>query len=140
MRFGVVQFPGSNCDADCYNAIQAVTGQEIRYVWHEEIDISDIDCIVLPGGFSYGDYLRCGAVARFSPVMPSIIAHAAQGRFVIGICNGLLARMSQRANRLKRGDGMGNCAQNNNQLMTITMAQLWAARSNQMFNGFRGNI
>lgn len=88
MRFGVVQFPGSNCDADCYNAIQAVTGQEIRYVWHEEIDISDIDCIVLPGGFSYGDYLRCGAVARFSPVMPSIIAHAAQGRFVIGICNG----------------------------------------------------
>jgi len=88
MKFGVVQFPGSNCDADCYEAILAVTGQEVRYVWHEETDISDLDCIVLPGGFSYGDYLRCGAVARFSPVMKSVIEHASMGRFVIGICNG----------------------------------------------------
>lgn len=88
MKFGVVQFPGSNCDADCYHAIHAVTGQEVRYIWHEETDISDIDCIVLPGGFSYGDYLRCGAVARFSPVMKSVVAHASLGRYVIGICNG----------------------------------------------------
>ncbi|HEY3376737.1 MAG TPA: phosphoribosylformylglycinamidine synthase subunit PurQ [Armatimonadota bacterium] len=88
MKFGVVQFPGSNCDADCYDAISAVTGQDVRYVWHEETDLSDLDCVVLPGGFSYGDYLRCGAVARFSPVMKSIIDHANKGRFVIGICNG----------------------------------------------------
>jgi phosphoribosylformylglycinamidine synthase len=88
MKFGVVQFPGSNCDADCHDAISAVTGQEVRYVWHEETDISDIDCIVLPGGFAYGDYLRCGAVARFSPVMKSVMEHAARGRYVLGICNG----------------------------------------------------
>ena len=88
MKFGVVIFPGSNCDADCHDAIAAVTGQEVRYVWHEETDISDINCIVLPGGFSYGDYLRCGAVARFSPVMTAVVAHAAAGKFVIGICNG----------------------------------------------------
>ncbi|HEX2951855.1 MAG TPA: phosphoribosylformylglycinamidine synthase subunit PurQ [Armatimonadota bacterium] len=88
MKFGVVQFPGSNCDADCHDAIIAVTGQEVRYVWHEETDISDIDCIVLPGGFSYGDYLRCGAVARFSPVMKSVVEHAKKGGYVIGICNG----------------------------------------------------
>jgi phosphoribosylformylglycinamidine synthase len=88
MKFGVIVFPGSNCDADCYNAITAVTGQEVRYVWHEEHNIDDLDCVVLPGGFSYGDYLRCGAVARFSPVMGAIIEHAAKGRFVLGICNG----------------------------------------------------
>jgi len=88
MKFGVVQFPGSNCDADCYYAIEHVTGQEVRYVWHEETEIGDLDCIVLPGGFSYGDYLRCGAVARFSPVMGAVMTHAAEGKFVIGICNG----------------------------------------------------
>ena len=88
MKFGVVIFPGSNCDADCYHAIGAVTGQSVRYVWHEEQDIRDLDCLVLPGGFSYGDYLRCGAVARFSPVMKAIVDHAASGKFVLGICNG----------------------------------------------------
>jgi phosphoribosylformylglycinamidine synthase len=88
MKFGVVIFPGSNCDADCHDAVAAVTGQDVRYVWHEETDISDIDCIVLPGGFSYGDYLRCGAVARFSPVMGKVVDHAVAGKFVIGICNG----------------------------------------------------
>ncbi len=88
MKFGVVVFPGSNCDADCLYAVEHVTGQEVRYVWHEETDLSDLDCLVLPGGFSYGDYLRCGAVARFSPVMGAVKEHAAAGRFVIGICNG----------------------------------------------------
>jgi len=88
MKFGVVVFPGSNCDADCYYAIEHVTGQDVRYVWHEETEIGDLDCIVLPGGFSYGDYLRCGAVARFSPVMGAVMTHAAEGKFVIGICNG----------------------------------------------------
>ncbi len=88
MKFGVVIFPGSNCDADCHDAVAAVTGQEVRYVWHEETDIGDIDCIILPGGFSYGDYLRCGAVARFSPVMDAVVKHAGDGKYVIGICNG----------------------------------------------------
>jgi phosphoribosylformylglycinamidine synthase len=88
MKFGVVVFPGSNCDADCHYAAAAVTGQDVRYVWHEERDISDIDCVIVPGGFSYGDYLRCGAVARFSPVMEAVVAHAAEGKYVIGICNG----------------------------------------------------
>lgn len=88
MTFGIVQFPGSNCDADCHYAIATVTGQDVRYIWHEETDISDVDCVILPGGFSYGDYLRCGAVARFSPVMAAIVEHAAAGKFVIGICNG----------------------------------------------------
>ena len=81
MKFGVVIFPGSNCDADCHDAVAAVTGQEVRYVWHEETDIGDIDCIVLPGGFSYGDYLRCGAVARFSPVMGAVVKHAGGGKY-----------------------------------------------------------
>ncbi len=88
MKFGVVVFPGSNCDADCLHAIEQVTGHAVRYVWHEETDIRDLDCVVLPGGFSYGDYLRCGAVARFSPVMREILVHAAGGKCVIGICNG----------------------------------------------------
>jgi len=88
MKFGVVIFPGSNCDADCYHAVSTVTGQDVRYVWHEERDIRDLDCLLLPGGFSYGDYLRCGAVARFSPVMKSLIDHAAAGKYIIGICNG----------------------------------------------------
>ena len=88
MKFGVVVFPGSNCDADCHYAITSVTNKDTRYIWHEDTDISDIDCIVLPGGFSYGDYLRCGAVARFSPVIKSVIEHAGIGKYVVGICNG----------------------------------------------------
>jgi phosphoribosylformylglycinamidine synthase len=88
MKFGVLVFPGSNCDHDCLHAVQAVTGQETRFVWHEETDILDLDCVILPGGFSYGDYLRCGAVARFSPVMGAVVEHAAKGKYVIGICNG----------------------------------------------------
>ncbi|AEE96817.1 phosphoribosylformylglycinamidine synthase subunit PurQ [Mahella australiensis] len=88
MRFGVIVFPGSNCDSDCYHALMDVMGQDVRYVWHKESDISDVDCIVLPGGFSYGDYLRCGAIARFSPVMQSVQDFAERGKPIIGICNG----------------------------------------------------
>ncbi len=88
MRFGVVVFPGSNCDADCYYVIKEVLAQEVYYVWHQETDLSPYDCVVLPGGFSYGDYLRCGAIARFSPVMESVRGFAAAGGLVIGICNG----------------------------------------------------
>lgn len=88
MRFGVVVFPGSNCDADCYHVIQDVIGQEVEYIWHKETKVSGFDALILPGGFSYGDYLRTGAIARFSPVMPAVIDFAQQGGLLIGICNG----------------------------------------------------
>ncbi len=88
MKFGVVVFPGSNCDYDCYHVLKRVLNQQAEFVWHKDWDIKKFDCIVLPGGFSYGDYLRTGAIARFSPVMESIVHHSNQGKLVIGICNG----------------------------------------------------
>ncbi|MBD0343460.1 MAG: phosphoribosylformylglycinamidine synthase subunit PurQ [Coleofasciculus sp. Co-bin14] len=88
MKFGVVVFPGSNCDRDVAYVTQSLLNQPTRMVWHQETDISDLDVIVLPGGFSYGDYLRCGALAQFSPVMRQVVEHAKQGKYVLGICNG----------------------------------------------------
>jgi len=88
MRFGVIVFPGSNCDRDCYEVLRDVVGVETEFIWHEETDLSRFDAIVLPGGFSYGDYLRTGAIARFSPVMQSLPEFIREGRLVIGICNG----------------------------------------------------
>ena len=88
MKFGVIVFPGSNCDRDISTITQGVLNAPTRMVWHQETDIADIDVVVVPGGFSYGDYLRCGAIAQFSPVMNSIIEHAKQGKYVLGICNG----------------------------------------------------
>ena len=88
MRFGVVVFPGTWSDTDCHHVLQNVLHQPVEYVWHKDTDLSGYDCIVLPGGFSYGDYLRCGALARFSPVMRSVEKFAAEGGLVIGICNG----------------------------------------------------
>jgi phosphoribosylformylglycinamidine synthase len=88
MKFGVVVFPGSNCDIDCYHALRDVMGQQTEYIWHKDDNLNGFDCIVLPGGFSYGDYLRCGAIARFSPVMDRVVEFAVKGRPVIGICNG----------------------------------------------------
>jgi phosphoribosylformylglycinamidine synthase len=88
VRFGVVRFPGSNCDQDAYYTLRDVLSVDVNYVWHGETRLRGYDCIVLPGGFSYGDYLRTGAVARLSPVMGAVQAHAAKGGFVIGICNG----------------------------------------------------
>jgi len=88
MRFGVVVFPGSNCEMDCFHVIDKVLMEEVDYVWHQQTDVSDYDCLVLPGGFSYGDYLRCGAIARFSPVMEAVAGFAREGGLVIGICNG----------------------------------------------------
>ena len=88
MKFGVVVFPGSNCDYDCYHVLKHVLQKETDFVWHKDRDISKYDCIVLPGGFSYGDYLRTGGIARFSPVMESVYKHADHGKLVIGICNG----------------------------------------------------
>jgi len=88
MKAAVIRFPGSNCDQDCYHALHDVFGVETHYVWHKETSVEAFDLIVLPGGFSYGDYLRCGAIARFSPVMQSVIAEAEKGKLVLGICNG----------------------------------------------------
>jgi phosphoribosylformylglycinamidine synthase len=88
MKFGIIVFPGSNCDRDVETVTKGILNQPTRYVWHEETDISDLDVIVVPGGFSYGDYLRCGAIARFSPVMKSVVEHAGKGKPVLGICNG----------------------------------------------------
>jgi phosphoribosylformylglycinamidine synthase subunit PurQ / glutaminase len=88
MKFGVVQFPGSNCDDDAYHAIRAVIGQPVEFIWHQSEQVSGFDAIILPGGFSYGDYLRTGAIARFSPVMKSVTRFAQSGGLVLGICNG----------------------------------------------------
>jgi len=88
MKAAVIRFPGSNCDQDCYYVLKDVFGVETEYVWHKEASVEQFDLIVLPGGFSYGDYLRCGAIARFSPVMRSVAAEAARGKLVLGICNG----------------------------------------------------
>jgi phosphoribosylformylglycinamidine synthase I len=88
VRIAVIVFPGSNCDHDAYIAFKKVLGQDTDFVWHKETNLSAYDFIVLPGGFSYGDYLRCGAIARFSPVMKEVVAKARKGTGVIGICNG----------------------------------------------------
>jgi phosphoribosylformylglycinamidine synthase len=88
MKFGVVVFPGSNCDADCFHVVKAVLNQPVEYIWHKSASVAGFDCIILPGGFSYGDYLRSGAIARFSPVMEAVIDFANGGGLVIGICNG----------------------------------------------------
>lgn len=88
MKFGVIIFPGSNCDHDAYNVVKNVIGQEAELIWHKENSVGDVDAIILPGGFSYGDYLRCGAIARFSPIMKDVIRFANNGGIVIGICNG----------------------------------------------------
>ncbi len=87
MRFGVIQFPGSNCDQDCLHAVR-VMGQEGFYLWHKDRDLKDADCVIVPGGFSYGDYLRCGAIARFAPIMQEVKRFAENGGVVLGICNG----------------------------------------------------
>lgn len=88
VKFGVVVFPGSNCDHDAYHAVKHVMGQDAVFLWHKEADLKGADAVILPGGFSYGDYLRCGAIARFSPVMREVVRFARDGGTVIGICNG----------------------------------------------------
>lgn len=88
MKFGVITFPGSNCDHDAYWALKSACGQEATFLWHESHDLENCDAIVVPGGFSYGDYLRTGAIAKFSPVMEAVRKFAADGGIVLGICNG----------------------------------------------------
>ncbi|QGM28973.1 phosphoribosylformylglycinamidine synthase subunit PurQ [Bacillus sp. N3536] len=88
MKFAVIVFPGSNCDLDMYHAIKDELGEEVEYVWHDEQDLSGFDAILLPGGFSYGDYLRCGAISRFSNIMSEVVKAAEAGKPVLGVCNG----------------------------------------------------
>lgn len=87
-KFGVVVFPGSNCDHDAYYVLKELFGQETYFLWHKETSLRGVDVVILPGGFSYGDYLRCGAIARFSPIMQEVVSFAKKGGLVIGICNG----------------------------------------------------
>src|SRR5437773_3508000 len=88
MNFGVIVFPGSNCDHDAWYAVQQNLGQTARFIWHDSHELGDVDAVILPGGFAYGDYLRCGAIAKFSPVMAAVRKFAAEGGPVLGICNG----------------------------------------------------
>jgi phosphoribosylformylglycinamidine synthase len=88
MKFGVVVFPGSNCDNDAFYVVNHIFGQPAKFIWHKESSLGEVDVIILPGGFSYGDYLRCGAIARFSPVMKEVVRFAKRGGIVLGICNG----------------------------------------------------
>lgn len=88
MKFGVVVFPGSNCDHDVYHAIRHVMEESVVYLWHKDTDLQNVDAVILPGGFSYGDYLRAGAIARFSPIMQEVVNFANDGGLVLGICNG----------------------------------------------------
>jgi len=88
MKFGVVVFPGTNCDRDCFHVVTSVLGQEAMYLWHKGTELNGCDALILPGGFSYGDYLRSGAIAKFSPFMKQVVEFAKSGRPVIGICNG----------------------------------------------------
>ncbi len=88
MKFGVVTFPGSNCDQDMIDVLSNIMGQQVENLWHKNHDLKGVDMVILPGGFSYGDYLRSGAIARFSPVMQEVIAFAKKGGYVMGICNG----------------------------------------------------
>lgn len=88
MKFAVIQFPGSNCDLDMYHAIKDELGEDVEYVWHDEADLSGYDAVLLPGGFSYGDYLRCGAIAQFSNIMAEVKKAAEEGKPVLGVCNG----------------------------------------------------
>lgn len=88
MKFGVVIFLGSNCDHDTYHVLKHTMGEETVFLWHQDTDLKGVDVVIIPGGFSYGDYLRCGAIAKFSPLMASIRRHAKEGKLVLGICNG----------------------------------------------------
>ena len=88
MKFGVIVFPGSNCDHDAFHAVSANLGQPAEYIWHDSGGLGDVDAVILPGGFAYGDYLRCGAIAKFSKVMGAVRSFAREGGLVLGVCNG----------------------------------------------------
>lgn len=108
VRFGVIVFPGSNCDHDALHAVGTVLKQEARFIWHKESALGDVDAIIIPGGFSYGDYLRCGAIARFSPIMKDVVRFAREGGVVMGICNGfqILTEVGLLPGALLRNDSL----------------------------------
>lgn len=108
MKFAVIVFPGSNCDVDMYHAIKDELGEEVEYVWHDETDLSQFDGILLPGGFSYGDYLRSGAIARFSNVMKEVVKAAEAGKPVLGVCNGfqILLEVGLLPGAMKRNENL----------------------------------
>jgi len=108
MNFAVLVFPGSNCDIDCYKAIEDTIGQPVEYVWHTADDLSKYDCILVPGGFSYGDYLRCGAIAQFTNVMKAVVKAAEEGKYILGVCNGFQVLTEARLlpGALLRNNGM----------------------------------
>jgi len=108
MKFGVVQFPGSNCDDDAFHAIGSIIHEPVEFIWHQSEDLKGSDCIILPGGFAYGDYLRTGAIARFSPVMQAVKRFADDGGLVLGICNGfqILAESGLLPGALMRNAGL----------------------------------
>lgn len=108
MKFAVLVFPGSNCDIDCFKAVEETIEKPVDYVWHTATDLSAYDCIIVPGGFSYGDYLRCGAISRFAPVMNEVAKAAEQGKYIIGICNGfqILTEAGLLPGALLRNTGM----------------------------------
>ncbi len=108
MKFGVIIFPGSNCDHDTFNVIETVAKQPVTFLWHDSADLEGVDAVLVPGGFSYGDYLRTGAIAHFSPVMQSVKKFAASGGLVLGICNGfqILAESSLLPGALMRNAGL----------------------------------
>ncbi|MCI4669439.1 MAG: phosphoribosylformylglycinamidine synthase subunit PurQ [Bacteroidia bacterium] len=114
MKFGVITFPGSNCDDDLIYSLQNNLGQEVVNLWHKDRDLQSSDVVFLPGGFSYGDYLRSGAIARFSPIMEEVVAHANKGGYVIGICNGfqMLTESGLLDGALLRNDSMNFVCKN----------------------------
>ncbi len=108
VKFGVVVFPGSNCDHDAFYVLKNIFSQDTRFLWHKDGSLEGVDVVILPGGFSYGDYLRCGAIARFSPIMKEVISFARDGGIVIGICNGfqILCESGLLPGALLRNEGL----------------------------------
>lgn len=131
MRFAVIVFPGSNCDVDMYHAIKDELGEDVEYVWHSESDLSEFDAILLPGGFSYGDYLRCGAIARFSNIMDAVIKAAEEGKPVLGVCNGFQVL-------LESGLLPGAMKRNNNLKFMCRQVELEVVNNNTMFTSGYG--
>jgi len=107
VKFGVIRFPGSNCDQDAFYTLKDTLGQQVEYLWHGEANLKGVNCVIVPGGFSYGDYLRCGAIARFAPAMAATQEFAAKGGLVLGICNGfqVLCESHLLPGALVRNDG-----------------------------------
>jgi len=134
IKFGVIVFPGSNCDHDAYYSLRKVLNYDVKFLWHKDSDLSDCDVIVLPGGFSYGDYLRAGAIAKLSPIMNSVIEFAEKGGIVIGICNGFQVLV-------ETGLLPGVLIKNSNLRFICKDVYIKAANTNTIFtNGLSKNI